>query len=237
MYVIAADLLVLWLILAVNNSQYVEFMTAKRQVIYLLDTILISSYKPLESATGPLSEASYNGQNAHEEIIEAMKQIGIQFPEVAWAQAILETGWLQSQVYKKNHNLFGMKRNSRGFSKNPKEKTPRNCEECFDPDLHACYDSPYESMLDYKAWQDMILKNYKTVNGRYPKTEKEYLEMLNRLPIVGKKGIVYYRYASATHYTKAVKMVIEYVEDHPLILGAPEPKIAKMGILLGKIAL
>jgi len=66
----------------------------------------------------------------------------VEHPEIAYAQAILESGWFTSDIFKENNNLFGMKHPqvretlSKGVNRG-----------------HAVYDTWLDSVKDYALWQ------------------------------------------------------------------------------------
>lgn len=110
---------------------------------------------------------------------------GIKFPRVVAAQSIHETSFFNSTIYRENKNLFGMKWNKRGFASSVNRG-------------HAKYASQAYSLMDYKAWQDNVLRL------RPVDTEREYLELLNNLPLCG--GC---RYAEDLEYTDKVVRIIQ----------------------------
>lgn len=106
---------------------------------------------------------------------------------VALAQATWETNFFRSKICKSNRNLFGMKFNKRGFAL----KTLNG---------HAYYENAKQSIADYKAWQDRMLRLHPC------DTEEEYLQMLDSLPISTKYNTC--RYAEDTTYTDKIRMRI-----------------------------
>lgn len=113
-----------------------------------------------------------------------------------------------------------MKRNYRGYCLNPPGKKRPKSFKGFDWEVHAAYESQYESILDFVAWQDMVMSNYAEKYGHLPRTEEEYINMLDHLPIKDKKGkIKLYRYASAKHYTTTLRQLMDYTKANPLIVG------------------
>jgi hypothetical protein len=238
----AFDLLIIWAILIGSNNEFRAFLSESTTVpVVELDTVTIVAYKPQEVANNEVITGTLEvGENAHEKMIDALSEMGVKYSRIVWHQIILETGWLKSRVYKENNNPFGMKRNLREYALNPRGKSkPKRCD-CYDWELHACYPSKYEAILDFIEWQSLILNNYKEVYGRLPKNDMEYLAMLNNLPIKGKSGKMgFYPYASAGHYTKAVKRLMSYTEAHPLIAGELNPRHNQLGVisLLGMISI
>lgn len=134
--------------------------------------------------------------NSIEMLIEILVQEGVQFPEVALAQMLLETGFLQSKIAKKNFNLFGMKVSSRDFeereqfghAKYPHKYHEGNC-------VVACY---LPSIRDYSAWQKQM------IGKRVLRTNEDYLYFLNHLP--GNR-----RYAEDPNYTNKLQTFIKNI--------------------------
>lgn len=46
---------------------------------------------------------------SEEKLIEYINELKIRFPNIVYAQAILETNGFKSKIFNENHNLFGMK--------------------------------------------------------------------------------------------------------------------------------
>lgn len=104
----------------------------------------------------------------------------IKFPEVVFAQAIIETGYLTSELFKKENNLFGMKfpiqRETIAVKKSPSG--------------YASYMTWVHSVRDYKLWQNTILKSKNL-------TEDEYIKLLGNV------------YAEDKNYMKYIKSIIK----------------------------
>lgn len=47
-------------------------------------------------------------ENPEEDLIAVMDYYGVKYPEIVYAQAILETGHFRSKVYRECNNLFGL---------------------------------------------------------------------------------------------------------------------------------
>ena len=157
-------------------------------------------------------------RNAAEKLVDLYSTYGIRYPRVVLAQNIEETGYFESRVAKENKNVVGMKRSNRPFLLNRKElgdKAPRDCP-CFDWKLHACYARYEDGLMDYAAWQKLILTGYKEKFGRYPSSDEEYIAMLDRLWFPGAKYAR--RYASNPSYRSNVtriwkSKVLKYVPN------------------------
>lgn len=129
-------------------------MTAiKCFLIALYSSIIIFS----DSSKKEPSELSYD--SLYQEIVNN----NIEFPEIVWAQAVLESGNFKSQVFNSNKNLFGMK-----FPR----KRPTTS---IGSDRgYAKYESWEESVKDYKLYQEHYFKN-KRIN------KTQYYIHLNRI--------------------------------------------------------
>ena len=79
---------------------------------------------------------------SQEKFIEELKRLHVKFPHIVMAQSILETGHWKSQVFRENHNLFGMKQAN--IRINTAKGTNLN---------HAYYDNWQESVYDYAFYQ------------------------------------------------------------------------------------
>lgn len=101
----------------------------------------------------------------------------ILYPDVVFAQALLESGNLTSNVYKVENNLFGMK-----FPRKRKTTSSKKGETGY-----ANYEHWTESVYDYKLWQNQTLRNKKI------ETQSEYLNHLGNV------------YAEDIHYITKLK--------------------------------
>lgn len=84
-------------------------------------------------------------------LYDYLKELNVRFPEIAFAQACLETGNFKSQVFRDNHNCFGMKLSAR---------RPTTTHEV--DNNHALYNNWQESALDYAFYQAAYLNDLKT---------------------------------------------------------------------------
>lgn len=102
-----------------------------------------------------LKEKEFSPQKLKSYILE----LNIRFPHIVYAQARLESGNFNSEIFKTNNNLFGMK-----LAK--KRPTTAKGTELN----HAFYESWQESVVDYGFFQAQYLSDIKT--------ESAYLEYL-----------------------------------------------------------
>ncbi len=98
-------------------------------------------------------------------MIKVMNKAGILFPDVVLAQARLETGNFTSKVFKENNNLFGMKL--------PKVRSTTAIGE---QNSHATYANWLQSVVDYKLWQDDVVKKHRTKRAYLKYLSKNYAE-------------------------------------------------------------
>lgn len=100
-------------------------------------------------------------QFSQEALVEELKRLNVRFPHIILAQAILETGYYDSRVFKENNNLFGMK-----------EARARATTAKGTQLGHAYYDHWKESVMDYALYQNAYLNKLRT--------EIKYLNYLDR---------------------------------------------------------
>lgn len=98
---------------------------------------------------------------SREKLKEYVMELNIKYPHIVLAQAEIETGGFTSNIFKTQHNLFGMKRAT---------VRPTTCmgEECG----HAFYNSWKESVVDYALYAASYLSDIHT--------EKQYFEYLKQ---------------------------------------------------------
>ena len=120
-----------------------------------------------------------------ESLYEQIMKYGIKFPDVVFAQAVLESGQFTSKLFKSANNLFGMKiPTKRESSANGKTKSG-----------YSSYEDWNFSVYDYSLWQNFMLKNKSDL------TKKEYLALLGKV------------YAEDKRYVSSLKRVIEQHKD------------------------
>jgi uncharacterized FlgJ-related protein len=124
----------------------------------------------------------YDIQSGNDDFSEAallayMKKLKIKYPETVLSQARLETGNFQSDIFKENHNLFGMKL---------PETRPT-----FAVGVnrgHAQYRNWRESVIDYALLQSYIIarlpeinnKEYRNYIQKFYSTTSDYLARIDR---------------------------------------------------------
>jgi uncharacterized FlgJ-related protein len=100
-----------------------------------------------------------------EELYNYLTSINIKFPDIVYAQALLETGNFHSKIFKTNNNLFGMKEAKR------RPTLAKGTE--LD---HAYYDSWKESVIDYTLYQTRYLSDIKTEEQYFSYLSNNYAE-------------------------------------------------------------
>lgn len=108
-------------------------------------------------------------------LINYMIEINVKYPHIALAQTKIETGNFTSQIFKENHNLFGM----REAKQRPKLAKGTNR-------AHAYYENWKESVLDYTLWACRYApleseKAYLEYLGKVYAEDKNYLNKVTKL--------------------------------------------------------
>jgi len=119
---------------------------------------------------------------SREALVEALLEFGVEYPHIAMAQSIVETGHFKSVIFNENNNLFGMKLARRRETVATGENRG-----------HAVYEHWRESVRDYKLWQEYV----KSVKPKHFKSEEAYFRYLSAV------------YAKNKRYVKVVKRVIK----------------------------
>lgn len=102
---------------------------------------------------------------SYECVYEQIVEMGIKFPDVVFAQAVLESGNFTSNLFKNHNNLFGMKL--------PKIRETVAIGRVKNG--YAKYNSWSESIYDYFLWQNYMLSK-KDIS-----TKKDYLVFINKI--------------------------------------------------------
>ena len=118
----------------------------KKVVLILAVMLLNISALPSITKEEPTYETVYN------QIVEC----GIEFPDIVFAQSVLESGHYQSEVFKANNNMFGMKmpriRETVALGKNLG---------------YALYNNWQSSITDYMLWQKNVMKTKTFSRAQY----------------------------------------------------------------------
>ena len=127
-----------------------------------------------------ISTASFSEGFSEKALIALMKELKIKYPEVALSQARLETENFTSDIFKENHNLFGMKM----AEKRPTSAIGINRG-------HAAYSNWKESVVDYALFQSFIIAKLQNVSResyrkhiqKYYSETSDYLARMDRVSL------------------------------------------------------
>ncbi len=148
-----------------------------------LRTILFASLLMLTSFTTIKETESVS--LTHELLYEQINQKNIKFPDIVFAQAVLESGHFKAPLFINKNNLFGMripkKRETTAVNKGKKG--------------YALYENWDSSIDDYLLWQEFTLKN------RGNLTRSQYFALLGKV------------YASDKRYVTSLKRVISQHQE------------------------
>ena len=127
---------------------------------------------------------------SHSEVYQEIKWASIKYPDIAFAQAILESGHFTSKIAVHNGNLFGMRM--------PIKRETLAVGTKF---KYAMYNSWRHSVQDYKLWQDYLFKRYPNM------TREQYKKYINKL------------YSTSHNYISKINTIINknknrYEKDH-----------------------
>ena len=124
--------------------------------LLLLPIILLSCTKPQPTQPTQVTEQEFS-----DSLLEYIYEMRIEHPYIVYAQALKESARFTSNIYKENHNLFGMKVPERrstvviGVNRG-----------------HAVYLDWKMSVIDYALFQEAYMSGL---------TEDEYLVRLGRI--------------------------------------------------------
>lgn len=127
--------------------------------LLLLPIILLSCTKP--QPTQPTQPTQVTEQEFSDSLLEYIYEMRIEHPYIVYAQALKESARFTSNIYKENHNLFGMKVPERrstvviGVNRG-----------------HAVYLDWKMSVIDYALFQEAYMSGL---------SEDEYLVRLGRI--------------------------------------------------------
>jgi len=108
-----------------------------------------------------------------EKFAAELERLNVKFPYIVMAQSIIETGHWKSNVFKENHNLFGMK-----------QATVRINTANGTQNGHAYYDDWYQSVYDYAFYQCRYLGGIDTEDEYYAYLGSSYAEAGNYVQVV-----------------------------------------------------
>jgi phage antirepressor YoqD-like protein len=127
--------------------------------VFMLNKVNDIRYISSETKSIIIKESAKENEFSPKKLRAYILELNIKFPHIVYAQARLETGNFKSQIFKTNHNLFGMKVATLRPTTNKGEENG-----------HAYYEGWRESVVDYAFYQAQYLSDIKT--------EAEYLQYL-----------------------------------------------------------
>ena len=107
---------------------------------------------------------------SEDELIELLKELNIKFPHIVLAQAQLESSNYNSNIFRYNHNLFGMR-----------EAKQRITTALGTKRKHAYYQDWTKSVYDYGYYQSTFLSRIKTEEQYFRYLGNSYAEDPNYL--------------------------------------------------------
>jgi hypothetical protein len=134
-------------------------------------------YSPNTAVKQITANDRINDEFSEEALLAYMKKLKIKYPETVLSQSRLETGNFQSDIFKENHNLFGMKL----AELRPTSAIGVNRG-------HAQYRNWKESVIDYALLQSYIIaklpsvnnEEYRTYIQKFYSTTADYLKRIDR---------------------------------------------------------
>ena len=100
-----------------------------------------------------------------DKLVGLIKELNFSFPEIVYAQAILETNNFKSRIFNENNNLFGMK-----------QAVKRITKARYTQYEHAYYKNWIESLDDYALYSSTYLSSLKTESDYYEYLSQNYAE-------------------------------------------------------------
>jgi uncharacterized FlgJ-related protein len=158
------------------DSRLVNFVPIKntyiklKYVLLIVALSLLSSFIWMEHKKTELTVdqerevliiSNYN-KFSEQKFITMLQDMNFKFPDIVYAQAVLETGTFSSRIFEENNNLFGMKVSRLRPTTHKGEQHG-----------HALYDDWRDSVVDYALYQARYLNQLKT--------RDEYLSYLDRV--------------------------------------------------------
>ncbi len=110
---------------------------------------------------------------SRDKFADMLKTLNVKFPHIVMAQSIIETGAFKSNIFKTNHNLFGMKEANRRIT--TAQGTQFN---------HAYYNSWQESVYDYAFFQCRYLSQIQSEEEYFAYLGANYAEASDYVQVV-----------------------------------------------------
>jgi uncharacterized FlgJ-related protein len=152
-------------------------------IILMISSFILGRFvrfKPLDDYEKELVIISLENEKnkfTEDKFVEELKRLNVKYPYIVMAQAIAETGHYKSDIFKENHNLFGMKQ------ANLRINTAKGTQ-----NGHAYYDNWQQSIYDYAFYQCRYLGNIKNeseyflyLSSVYAEAGNGYVDLLKQI--------------------------------------------------------
>jgi len=107
---------------------------------------------------------NYDKKFSENALRDVLIELNLRFPDIVFAQAVIESGNFKSKIFVENNNMFGMRQAVKRV--NTADGTQYN---------HAYYKDWYSCVIDYAFWQ----ATYADANKI--KSREEYLDLLQSI--------------------------------------------------------
>lgn len=155
--------------------------------ILFLTQLLAFSANSQQSEITKADSVKLNRSN----LLRVIDSLNIKYPDIAYAQALIESGSLKSHLARVNHNIFGMK-----VSEYRKSTAIGHSRFGY-----ARYANWIESVKDYSNFQEKVFSKYGEMS------KEEYLRYLNR------------KYAESKGYAKKIRISMRNNRLDPTLRG------------------
>lgn len=133
--------------------------------IFTLTRINDIRYISSETKSIIIKESAKENEFSPKKLRAYILELNIKFPHIVYAQARLETGNFKSEIFKTNHNLFGMKVATLRPTTNKGEENG-----------HAYYEGWRESVVDYAMFRAAYLNNITSEDEYFQYLKSNYAE-------------------------------------------------------------
>jgi hypothetical protein len=118
---------------------------SKQEIIEQVDSLVVDTIDTIDCP-------AFMAQTPEEGLIEALIYYELDFPEIVYSQAILETGHFKSRICKEYNNLFGL------------------------------YNSTTNDYYKFDNWWESVIGYKELVQKKYYRSEESYYYFLKNLP-------------------------------------------------------
>lgn len=151
-----------------------------------------------------VSDSSWVTSSVTQAWVKYYASQGIKFGRVVFAQYTWETDWGTSEIFKQNHNGYGMK--YRRIARKYMARNPITGEIQYSLGIrkgHAYYKNHADSVKDFAQWQRKLLRSRPDVCS-----EEDYLQLLDDYNVSWCPNC---RYAEDLTYTTNIRKRMQYL--------------------------